>query len=147
VEGKCLCGDVVFQIDSTQISLFNNCYCENCQRDSGAAFVSQLQVRKEGFHWVRGENLITHYQSSPGVFRAFCPQCGSRLPMSKQDNFVPVPAGLVSGELNHAPQVNMHLAKKKSWALVDESIHCLDDQGSDQFWRDFMQENNITPTK
>jgi hypothetical protein len=139
IEGRCICGQVAFEIDPSEISLFNNCYCKKCQQYSGTGFVSQLQVRKSGFSWLHGEALITHFESSPGVFRAFCSRCGSRLPMSKQESFVPVPAGLLVQDPGCSAEVNMHLSSKANWALVDNSIHCLNDQGSSEFWSSFME--------
>ena len=139
IKGMCLCGQVAFEIDPSEIALFNNCYCKKCQQHSGTGFVSQLQVKKNGFHWLHGEDQIKSYESSPGVYRAFCTKCGSRLPMSKQDNFVPVPAGLLLEDPGCSPAVNMHLASKSAWALVDDSIHCLNDQGSKEFWTSFME--------
>ena len=94
VKGQCLCGEVAFELDAARIVLFNNCYCKKCQRDSGTGFVSQLQVPRENFRWLQGENTIRLFESSPGVKRAFCEVCGSRLPMNEVDgNIVPVPAG------------------------------------------------------
>ena len=138
IKGQCLCAGVRFEINPEKIALFNNCYCKKCQQYSGAGFVSQVQLWKDGFAWLHGEDKITHYESSPGVLRAFCSQCGSPLPMSKQDHLVPVPAGLLSESPNCAPEINLHLASKAAWAMVDESIECLQEQGSTEFWETYM---------
>jgi hypothetical protein len=37
------------------------------------------------------------------------------------------------------PEVNMHLNDKAQWALIDESIHCLADQGTPEFWATFTE--------
>lgn len=138
IEGHCLCGAVAFGVDTRRVALFNNCYCKACQRNSGAGFVSQLQVAREGFRWLSGEDRIQLYESSPGVHRAFCKTCGSRLPMTSIPGaFVPVPAGLLDEDPGLAPEVNMHLDGRPQWAMVDEDIHCLQDQGSFEFWTEF----------
>ena len=87
--------------------------------------------------------MIMRYESSPGVYRAFCGTCGSRLPMSGAE-IVPVPAGLLNTDLGMTPEVNMHLASKSEWAIVDDSIHCLQDQGSEEFWASFMEAKSGT---
>ena len=140
VKGQCLCGEVAFELDAARIVLFNNCYCKKCQRDSGTGFVSQLQVPRENFRWLQGENTIRLFESSPGVKRAFCGVCGSRLPMTEVDgDIVPVPAGLLDGDPGLEPEVNMHLNDRAQWALVDEGIHCLADQGTPEFWAGFAE--------
>jgi hypothetical protein len=130
---------VAFEIDASRISLFNNCDCKACQKNSGAGFVSQLQVPVDAFRWLSGESRIARYESSPGVFRTFCDRCGSRLPMAVGD-IVPVPAGLLDDELAISPDVNMHLSSRPGWAPVDETIHCLEGQGSEKFWVELVEE-------
>jgi hypothetical protein len=140
LKGQCLCGEVAFELDLAQVVLFNNCYCKRCQRNSGAAFVSQLQVPKTSFHWLQGDQSIQLYESSPGVNRAFCGVCGSRLPMTEIDgDFVPVPVGLLDEDPGLEPEVNMHLQERPSWVLVNEKIHCLNDHGSPEFWAEFSE--------
>ncbi len=34
----------------------------------------------------------------------------------------------------------MHLDSKAEWAMVDDSIHCLADQGTDEFWEKLMKQ-------
>ena len=140
IKGQCLCGEVRFEIDPDGIVLFNNCYCKKCQRNSGAGFVSQIQVLRDKFRWLNGEGNLQFYESSPGVKRGFCGSCGSRSPMTEVPGaFIPVPVGLLDDGLDRMPEVNMHLRSKAPWALVDEDIDCLEDQGSSEFWESFMK--------
>ena len=53
--------------------------------------------------------------------------------------FVPVPVGLLDDDPGRVPEVNMHLASRARWSLVDEDIDCLEDQGSPEFWESFMK--------
>jgi hypothetical protein len=53
--------------------------------------------------------------------------------------FIPVPVGLLDEDPGVDPEVNMHLEAKAGWALVDEGIDCLEDQGSPEFWESFMK--------
>ncbi len=140
IKGRCLCGEVSFEIDPDGIVLFNNCYCKRCQRNSGAGFVSQIQVQRSKFRWLTGEACIKLFESSPGVNRGFCGICGSRTPMTEiPGDFVPVPVGLLDDDPGRMPQVNMHLGDKAHWAIVDEDIDCLEGQGSPEFWEEFME--------
>jgi hypothetical protein len=48
-----------------------------CRKQHGAAFRSRARVRAADFHWVKGEDLVKFYESSPGTRRGFCSVCGS----------------------------------------------------------------------
>jgi hypothetical protein len=48
-----------------------------CRKQHGAAFRSRARVQSSDFKWVKGEDLVTFYESSPGAFRGFCRVCGS----------------------------------------------------------------------
>jgi len=47
---------------------------------SGTAFGANADVRKKYWKLVAGEDLIREYESSPGVFGAFCSRCGRSSP-------------------------------------------------------------------
>lgn len=48
-----------------------------CQKQHGAAFRTRARVEASDFEWLQGEELVTYYESSPGMFRGFCGVCGS----------------------------------------------------------------------
>lgn len=54
-------------------------------------------------------------------------------------DLVPVPVGLLDESPDRLPEINMHLSDKARWALVDEDIACIQDQGSTEFWDSFMK--------
>jgi hypothetical protein len=56
-----------------------NCHCRMCRKAHGAAFATILPVATAGFRWTCGEQLLTHFESSPGKRRWFCSRCGSHL--------------------------------------------------------------------
>jgi hypothetical protein len=140
IMGSCLCGGIKFEINEENIFMMNNCYCVNCRKVSGADCVTAIQVSKEEFNWLTGEDLITTFESSPGNQRAFCRVCGSRIPQSNASwPFVSIPAGSLDGDPNIAPQVNIFTASKAPWCSIDESIPSAPDRGSEEFWAEFMR--------
>ena len=140
VEGHCLCGSVRFQIDEERILLFNRCYCSRCRRQTGTAFTSQLQLPAAAFRWLKGEDVIQRFESSPGISRSFCGRCGSRVPITTSSGqLVAVPAGLLDDDPGLNPEISMHTASKAPWDELDETIPAIPDQGSDDFWREFMR--------
>jgi ADP-ribosyl-[dinitrogen reductase] hydrolase len=141
--GHCLFGEISFEVDTAQAVLFNNCYCKSCQRNSVAGFVSQLQIPRTGFRWLKGESSIRLYESSPGVNRAFYSVCGSRLPLTEvPGDYVLVPVGLLNEDPNLKPEINMFMKERASWALLDEKIPCLQDHGSAEFWTEYTRNNS-----
>ncbi len=75
-EGGCLCGAVRYQIGEP--ARFSSiCHCRDCQRATGSPVSGFVGVALENFALLAGEQAI--YESSPGVRRGFCRQCGTSL--------------------------------------------------------------------
>lgn len=77
MQGSCLCGAVRYEVDALISIKF--CHCRTCQRAQGAPYVAAGGVKREHFHWLAGEELVTRYESSPHKHRAFCSCCGTPL--------------------------------------------------------------------
>ncbi|MGV3652599.1 MAG: GFA family protein, partial [Noviherbaspirillum sp.] len=77
-EGSCLCGGVKYRIDG-EIKSSSNCHCTMCQKQHGAAFASYGNVYLDALSYLCGQDLLAFFQSSPGVTRTFCMNCGSNL--------------------------------------------------------------------
>ena len=74
--GSCLCGGVAYEADAP-LERIVHCHCQTCRKTHGAAFSSVTAVPREKFRWVRGQELLGAFESSPGKFRRFCTRCGS----------------------------------------------------------------------
>ena len=74
--GSCLCGAVAFEADAPAGPI-TFCHCRKCRKASGTAFAANMSVPRDAFRWVRGEEALRGYESSPGKVRRFCGQCGS----------------------------------------------------------------------
>lgn len=74
--GGCMCGAVRYET-SGDPSRVLHCHCQSCRTHTGAP-VATLAVLKAGqVEFSRGIRKI--YNSSPGVDRAFCVNCGTTL--------------------------------------------------------------------
>jgi hypothetical protein len=65
-----------------------------CQKQQGAAFRTRARINARAFEWIKGEELVTFYESTPDMFRGFCSVCGSPIvnkfgPNSKAAAFSP----------------------------------------------------------
>lgn len=78
MDGGCLCGEVRYRVtsDATQVFL---CYCRQCQKAQGSAFVASVPVSLADFQLVAGMACLKSYRSSPLKARYFCGECGSPL--------------------------------------------------------------------
>ena len=83
LQGGCFCGRVRYEVKG---ELFNrtNCHCSMCRRTSGAPFVAWFTVTQANFHWLSGQPAA--FESSPGVTRAFCRDCGTALTFARSDH-------------------------------------------------------------
>ena len=76
VTGGCLCGAVRYEASGEPVWV-GHCHCESCRRATGAPVVTFVCFKANQVAFTRGERRI--YNSSPGVSRAFCDQCGTPL--------------------------------------------------------------------
>lgn len=78
MKGSCLCGAVAYEIDSIDMPI-SHCHCKTCRKAHAAPFASTAGVMREHFHWLKGQNKLSSFESSPGKLRHFCSVCGSHL--------------------------------------------------------------------
>jgi hypothetical protein len=76
VGGGCHCGKVRYEAKGVPVYV-PYCHCESCRRISGAPVVLYVMFEKPDVRFTRGRRKI--YESSAGVQRGFCPDCGTPL--------------------------------------------------------------------
>jgi len=119
--GSCLCGDVAFEVTTSVEPLFH-CHCSRCRKSHGAAFASYAFVTERAFQWSRGEASIRRHRSSPKGWRAFCPRCGSSLPVASESvDRVVIPAGLLGEDPRLGPMSHQFVGSKAPWYEITDS--------------------------
>lgn len=78
IQGSCLCGEVAFEADGLAGAI-GHCHCRTCQKAHSASFSTTARVLRDDFRWIRGEDRLRSFESSPGKHRYFCGNCGSQL--------------------------------------------------------------------
>ena len=78
IEGSCLCGAIAFSAERLDGPI-GHCHCDTCRKAHSAAFATTAKVKREHFSWIRGEDLLRAFESSPGKMRRFCSRCGTQL--------------------------------------------------------------------
>ena len=74
--GGCLCGAVRFTAAGQPLWVAH-CHCADCRRATAAALATYAGFPREKVRFPAGEPA--GYQSSPGVTRRFCPDCGTQI--------------------------------------------------------------------
>lgn len=123
LRGSCLCQGVAFEIDGTiKDPLY--CHCAMCRKAHGTAFRARAKVLAKEFRWLRGEELIRYYESSPGEHRGFCSVCGSNL-ITRFDA-KPAVHGLALGVLDDDPQIrpacHIYVGSKAPWFEITDTL-------------------------
>lgn len=121
--GRCLCGDVRFEIDGP-LAPIQVCHCEQCRKAQGTPFATNIPVAASAFRITGGENLLAGFESSPGKRRMFCSRCGSPI-FSRRDaqlEVVRVRAGTLDGPLVTRPSAHFHTAGKRNWWPIDDGL-------------------------
>ena len=115
MRGKCLCGEVEFEVQAPPRRLYQ-CHCSLCRKQSGAAANAAFVVQNKQLRWLSGETLVHSYVKPTGFRSDFCIRCGSPVPNRiGSTSYVWVPAGLLedSGTLEIA--VHLFIGSKASW--------------------------------
>lgn len=78
MKGSCLCGQIVYEVDRLDGPI-GHCHCKTCRKSHAAAFATTARVNREHFRWLRGQEHLGAFESTPGKLRRFCTKCGSHL--------------------------------------------------------------------
>jgi hypothetical protein len=133
IHGSCLCGGVKFEITGPLLRPLN-CHCSLCRKQHGAAFRSRVRVRESDFKWIKGEELVRYYESSPDFHRGFCSNCGSPVvnrpgPNSKNAQIhkpaeaeLGVPLGILDDDPPVRPACHVFVGSKAPWFEIKDDL-------------------------
>jgi len=128
LKGSCLCGAVAYQIDGEPEKVLM-CHCEKCRKASGAAFATNGIVMADNFSVTRGKDDIAEYESTPGVFRRFCKNCGSPLySMRPGREFVVVRLGTLDSPMESRPSGHIFVGSKADWDIIHDDLPRYDER-------------------
>jgi hypothetical protein len=74
--GGCMCGAVRYETTGLSFEI-THCHCHSCRKHNGAAVVTLVGFMADQVTFNGEKRKI--YESSPGVGRAFCGNCGTPL--------------------------------------------------------------------
>ncbi|MFT7461664.1 MAG: hypothetical protein ACI909_004367 [Planctomycetota bacterium] len=119
--GKCLCGEVQFEIAGKMPNLYQ-CHCALCRKQGGSASNSATIVHESNFSWKTGADKIAYYKKDTGFSSDFCSICGSTVPnrLRESDKYW-VPAGLLEGNEGEEIVAHIYTQSKAGWDRIPES--------------------------
>ena len=119
--GRCFCKAVSFEID-LPVQACVHCHCESCRRQCSAPFTTYIGVSDTQWRWTGKIPRI--YQSSPGVERGFCDQCGSPVSFRSKKLSDVMHFYVLTLEDPEMFQPELHVAyeEKLAWLNVDDTM-------------------------
>lgn len=98
-QGSCLCGAISYQV-STPLKAVTHCHCKKCQKAHGAVFATYASALLSAVSINAAAGVLRSYESSVGVTRQFCSQCGSSLFWSDANGLYPGWISIAIGTLD-----------------------------------------------
>jgi hypothetical protein len=121
LHGSCLCGGIGYVVRGPVFRM-SHCHCSMCRKHHGAAFGTYLNAHAADFAFVRGEDLLGRYASSPSAVRTFCTRCGSTLQWlgHAAPDEVGIAAGTLDDDPGLRPAMHIHVASKAPWYEIPD---------------------------
>ncbi len=115
-KGGCLCGGIRFEITG-KIGDIVHCHCSLCRKAQGGAFATNGNVERQCFHIVKGETLLTGYESAPGHTKYFCRRCGSPIFSENEavSHYVRIRLGTIESDIAERPKAHIFVSSRASW--------------------------------
>ena len=118
--GGCLCGAIRFGLKE-KLAPVGFCHCSRCRRVSGTASNAVLNVRRDRFEWLSGEDQVQVYVTPAGWKSLFCRTCGCPAPHVRSDGLrVLVPAGALDGDPDLAISGHIFVGSKARWEVIGD---------------------------
>lgn len=120
--GGCLCGAVRYNIQGAP-EWSSHCHCRSCQRATGAAFTTWIGLKKDNFEITKGRIKVCN--TSPGVERGFCDQCGTSLTYVAEEGW-PGQIGILAPTLDNPaiapPTVHVYVEHQLPWVKLNDGL-------------------------
>ncbi len=123
LKGSCLCNAIEYEIHG-ELGPTMMCHCSKCRKANGAAYAVNSAVKTDEFHLVRGKEFVSEFESTPGVFRSFCKQCGSPLYSRRpsQPEILRLRIGTLDTPVNVKPMAHIFVGSKAPWDEIHDDI-------------------------
>ena len=127
IRGSCLCGGVRFELATIE-GPFELCHCSRCRKTSGSTFMAALAVRRSGFRYLAGAELVRRFElpvrdEPPPYSRVFCGRCGCVVPEPEPSEEVfEIAAGLLDDDPGVGPERHIMVEFKAPWDDIRDGL-------------------------
>ncbi|MFN0162966.1 MAG: GFA family protein [Burkholderiales bacterium] len=123
LHASCLCKGIALEIDGSIRDLLY-CHCSMCRKSHGSAFRARGRVRTTDLRWVRGEELMRFYESSPGELRGFCSVCGSNIftKFANRPRELGLALGILDDDPGTRPICHVFVGSKAPWHEITDDL-------------------------
>lgn len=129
LKGSCLCNGIQYEIDS-ELGKIMQCHCQKCRKANGSAFAVNAPIPTQSFKYIKGEELTSEFESTPGVFRVFCSRCASPLYSRRpaEPEILRLRIGTLDTPLTTKPAMHIFVGSKAEWNEVTDNIPQYDER-------------------
>lgn len=119
--GHCFCGAVTYSYDPP-VKWMAHCHCESCRRATSSAFTSYFCVRDGQWQWTGAKPQT--YESSPDVWRDFCPTCGSSMAYraKRYPGEIHFHAATLTADTHFIPTIHVHADEAVDWVQLGDNL-------------------------
>jgi hypothetical protein len=121
MRGHCLCNSIVFEVEEP-VQACVTCHCESCRRQCSAPFKVYIGVPDGQWRWISKPPKT--FNSSPGVERTFCDQCGSPLSFrsQKMSNVMHFFTAAMQRPEDFTPSMHVSFEEKLPWLKLADGL-------------------------
>ena len=131
--GGCMCGAVRFDATGEPLHI-GYCHCRSYRHHTGAPVAAMLVFKPDKVKFTAGERRI--YNSSPGIERGFCGQCGTPLTWEGH-GLISLQIGTLDDPDEHAPTLHWRYEERIPWCDVASGLPCV---------KMVFPDSSVTPT-
>ena len=121
--GSCFCGLFEFAV-SGSFGDVRYCHCSQCRKKTGTAFSANAKIRKAQWKLCGPRDKITEFEHKPGLYNAFCSECGSPL-YARSDHDpddIRVRLGGFDDTVDATITGHVQTSSKAAWYCIEDSI-------------------------
>ncbi|MFC4203116.1 GFA family protein [Candidimonas humi] len=122
-DGSCLCQKIHYQL-TQEPGDFGYCHCVSCRKASGSAHAANAPVMRKNFHLLAGAAELREFESSPGMIRAFCSNCGSPIYAfrTERPELLGIRLGTLDTPFSKQAKEHRYVAEKATWETIEDQL-------------------------
>ena len=121
--GSCLCGRIRYEVRGPLGDIVQ-CHCRRCRKATGTAFATNSPIAKADFHLLHGQQLLKSFNTTTGVSRNFCSECGSPIYSVKADlpDVYRLRIGSLDTPIEQKPTCHFYVGSKAEWDDIHDTL-------------------------